>query len=317
MLTQTWKERWQARMQAWQQRRLPPTLQVRLSQRQIFIFLTREGGLLFLMMAAIFVAGINYANNLVLGLCFFLGSVLIITIHYTFNNLSGLVLEAIDATDSEAGGHTAYRIRLTPPGRKQPCQIRLEWDGMVQQIVLLDQPMLVTFRLATPRRGRYIPARLTVSTVFPLGILRAWTYVRFSQAAWVAPAPVETVLRGVDTASLEEADSVMQVAGQDEFDELRGWITGEPLSRISWGHVARGQGLLTKQFVDQRGQAQILDYEMMPGGHERKLSGLAYWVKRLTVEQMAFELRVQGRILPRGQGILHQQQALRLLAEVP
>lgn len=302
--------------QDWQNRRLPPVKQIRLTQRQIFIFLSKEGGLFGLMMVAIFVAGVNYANNLILGLCFFLGSVLIIVVHHTFNNLSGLLLEAVDASDSEAGTFTQYRIRITPHGRHVPRQIQLEWDGQTRVLDHIDRPTLVAFQLATHARGRFLPPRLGVSTVYPLGILRAWTYIRFSEPAWVSPKPIEGVLQGSRVMSGEDDEAAARVVGQDEFDELRTFVEGESLARVSWGHLARGQGVLTKRFSDAVGREQLLDYDAMSGGHELRLSQLAYWVKRLTEEQVAFELKVREQSVPLGIGFAHQTAALRFLAEV-
>jgi uncharacterized protein (DUF58 family) len=304
------------RAQAWQNRRLPPIQQIRLTQKQIFIFLTKEGGLFALMMLTIFIAGVNYANNLVLGLCFFLGSIVIITVHHTFHNFSGLLLEAVDATDSEAGGHTRYRIRLTPSGRKTPRQLLFTWDEQAQLVDRLSGPLLLTFELPTTTRGKYLPPRLTVETVYPLGLLRAWTYVRFSQIAWVSPKPIEGVLRGQTAAATDHDEVVTRVAGQEEFEDLRTFIEGESLSRVSWQHLARGQGILTKQFSDARGREHLLDYDVMYGGHELRLSQLAYWVKRFTAEHIAFELKVRDKTLPVGAGLAHQAAALRMLAEI-
>lgn len=313
MAAQGWLKK---KTQDWQNRRLPPVKQIRLTQRQVFIFLSKEGGLFVLMMAAIFVAGVNYANNLILGLCFFLGSVLIIVVHHTFNNLSGLLLEAVDASDSEAEKFTHYRIRITPYGRHVPRQIQLEWDGQTRVIHQMDRPTLVAFQLATPTRGKFLPPRLGVSTVYPLGILRAWTYIRFSEPAWVSPKPIEGVLQGQRVMSGEEDEAASRVAGQDEFDDLRTFIQGESLAHVSWGHLARGQGVLTKRFSDAVGREQLLDYDAMSGGHELRLSQLAYWVKRLTEEQVAFELKVREQSVPLGVGFAHQTTALRFLAEV-
>lgn len=304
------------RTQAWQNKRLPPVKQIRLTQRQIFIFLSKEGGLFVLMMVAIFVAGVNYANNLILGLCFFLGSVLVIVVHHTFNNLSGLLLEAVDASDSEAGSFTHYRIRITPHGRHIPHQIQLEWDGQTRVLEQIDRSTLIVFQLATQTRGRFLPPRLNISTVYPLGILRAWTYVRFSEPAWVSPQPIEGILQGQRVMSGEEDEAATRVAGQDEFDDLRAFIEGESLAHVSWGHLARGQGVLTKRFSDACGREQLLDYDAMSGGHELRLSQLAYWVKRLTEEQVAFEVKVREQSVPLGVGFAHQTAALRFLAEV-
>jgi uncharacterized protein (DUF58 family) len=293
------------RVQDWQNRRLPPVKQVRLTQRQVFIFISKEGGLYAFMMLAIFIAGVNYANNLILGLCFFLGSILVVALHHTFNNLSGLLLEAIDASDCEAGTQTNYRI-----------QIKLEWDDQVHVIQVLDRATLITIQLKTPTRGKFLPPRLSVSTVYPLGILRAWTYVRFSEPAWVSPHPIEGVLNGQRTRSDDDDESALRVAGQDEFEDLRTFIEGESLAHVSWAHLARGQGILTKRFSDACGREQLLDYDAVQGDHELRLSQLAYWVKRLTQEQVSFELKVRHQSLPAGLGILHQKAALRLLAEV-
>jgi uncharacterized protein (DUF58 family) len=185
MTAQTSQSWFNRKFRDWQNKRLPPVKQIRLTQRQVFIFLSREGGLYAFMMLAIFIAGVNYANNLVLGLCFFLGSVLVVALHHTFNNLSGLLLEAVDASDCEAGTYTHYRIRITPKGRQISNQIKLEWDSQVHLIPVLDRSVLITVQLKTPTRGKFLPPRLSISTVYPLGILRAWTYIRFSEPAWV------------------------------------------------------------------------------------------------------------------------------------
>ncbi|HEY4714741.1 MAG TPA: hypothetical protein VIH30_10950, partial [Aquirhabdus sp.] len=94
------------------------------------------------------------------------------------------------------------------------------------------------------------------------------------------------------------------------------FIAGESLAHVSWGHMARGQGILTKRFSDACGREQLLDYDAMSGGHELRLSQLAYWVKRLTLEQVAFELKVREQSIPVGIGVGHQTAALRFLAEV-
>jgi uncharacterized protein (DUF58 family) len=313
MAAQGWLKK---KTQAWQNKRLPPVQQIRLTQRQVFIFLSREGGLFAFMMLAIFIAGVNYANNLVLGLCFFLGSVLVVALHHTFNNLSGMLLEAVDASDCEAGTSTAYRIRITPKGRQIIHQLKLEWDDQIHMIPRLDQATMITVQLKTPTRGQFLPPQLCVSSVYPLGILRAWTYVRFNVPAWVSPDPIEGVIHGKMTSGGDDDEAAIRVAGQDEFEDLRTFIPGESLAHVSWGHLARGQGVLTKRFSDARGREQLLDYDAMHGGHELRLSQLAYWLKRLTEEQVSFELKVRHQSLPLGLGVQHEKAALRLLAEV-
>ncbi|HET8729936.1 MAG TPA: hypothetical protein VFM34_02355, partial [Moraxellaceae bacterium] len=74
---------YQKRWQSWLNRRIPRRTEVVLDQRRIFIFLTRQGGLAGVLVSALFVGGLNYANNLLLATSFFLSSLFVITIHHT------------------------------------------------------------------------------------------------------------------------------------------------------------------------------------------------------------------------------------------
>lgn len=307
------------RVQRWLQRRLPPLQSVTLNQKRIFIFLSAEGALYSVLLLIVFIAGVNYANNLVLGFCFFLGSVLVVTIHHTYAHLSGLKIESIDALDSEVGASAQYRIKIAPTGRRPHRQIRLEWADQVQQIDTLAAAQVLTFHLPTSQRGQFMPPRLKVATIYPLGILRAWSYVFFELPVWVSPQPIacELVEQGAYTAADDE-QSAERISGQDDFEGLNSFVPGESMARISWAHLARGQGLLSKHFSDPRGQQQMLDYQRMPlASHELRLSYLAYWVKQFAAQQVAFGLRLPQAELPVGTGEQHLRAALRLLAEQP
>lgn len=307
------------RVQRWLRRRLPSLPQVILNQKRIFIFLSAEGALYSVLLFIVFIAGVNYANNLVLGFCFFLGSVLVVTIHHTYAHLSGLQLEMVDALDSAAGSSAQYRIKIAPTGRRPHRQIRIEWVDQVQQIDTLSAGQVLVFQLPTPQRGRFVPPQLKVSTIYPLGILRAWSYVYFEVPVWVSPQPIacELLEQGASFAA-EDEQSLERIRGQDEFEELKSFIPGESMARISWAHLARGQGLLSKHFSDPRGQQQMLDYQRMPlASHEMRLSYLAYWVKQFAVQHVAFGLRLPQIELPVGMGDQHVHAALRLLAEQP
>lgn len=316
----SWVDRVQQRpkVQAWMNRRLPPLRSVVLNQKRIFIFLSAEGVLFSVLLLITFIAGVNYANNLILGLCFFLGSILVVSIHHTFAHLSGLKVSVLYGEDSEVGGAAAYHIQLAATGRQPHRQLVLSWGGETRLLDAVLAPQTEVFALPTQERGRFYPERLKISTVYPLGVLRAWTYLQFDEVVWVAPASLACDLpRSASFAALDE-DAVERVDGQDEFEELKSFVPGESMARISWGHLARGQGLLSKRFTDAQGQDQVLDYAQMPArNHEAKLSQLAYWVREFDTQQTAYELILPNARLPLGSGREHRRQALRLLAEQP
>lgn len=305
------------RYKKWLNRRLPRCREVTLTQRQIFIFLSKEGLLFAVLLLVTFLAGVNYGNNLILAVCFFLSSIMLIAIYHSYTQLSGLKIKVLGAEDAEAGGIATYTLELMPTTAKQYAQLELIWDEQYQRIALLDQRRVLSFNLLTEKRGQFLPPRLLLKSVYPLGLIRAWTYVYFDQVAWVSPRPVSSTLRQASHA-LENDSQFIAVRGQEDFDELKKYIPGESLSRVSWSHLAKGQGLLSKQFVEFRSEQNLLDYDQMPATeHEMKLSQLAYWVHELTRRHSAFALRLPTQVLDMGQGEPHMKHALRLLAEEP
>ena len=316
----SWVDRVQERpkVQAWMSRRLPPTRSVVLNQKRIFIFLSAEGVLFSVLLLITFIAGVNYANNLILGFCFFLGSILVVSIHHTFAHLSGLKVSVLYGEDSAVGGTASYHIQLSATGQRPHRQLLVTWGGHSRLLDAVLAPQTEVFALDTPKRGQFFPERLKISTVYPLGILRAWTYVQFDESVWVAPASLACDLPRHSRVAALDDDAVERVDGQDEFEELKSFVPGESMARISWGHLARGQGLLSKRFTDAQGQDQVLDYASMPArDHESKLSQLAYWVREFERQQIAYELILPTARLPIGSGREHAKQALRLLAEQP
>lgn len=334
------RQRLENYLQTWFKRRAPVSLETTLNLRNVYIFLSKEGVMYAFLLIITFVAGINYANNLVLGLCFLLGSLLVVTIHYTFAHLSGLHIQLVDISDTEVGGKVQVRLQLSSTSRQPHRQIRLSFADNAFDVkqpilataksiaeqsksVLINQiqtPQIVSLWLPAASRGKLILPKLTVSTVYPLGILQAWSYVFFDGQAWVYPAPLSFEMTASQFVPTDDAQTAAlhTQAGQEDFDQLDNYVPGESLARISWAHVARGQGLMAKRFVESVGQQQLLDYYQMPAlTHEEKLSQLRFGVDSLTQSHIAFQLR-----LPDGEGVVGEgqdfrQQCLVRLAKTP
>jgi uncharacterized protein (DUF58 family) len=139
------------------------------------------GGLLVLLI----LAAINYQASLVYGVAFLLGSVFLVTILYTFRNLSGLRLEMGGARPAFVGEDVEFAIRVVRPNvRGSPAVraregIRLGFPGALMRWADLRAQELDLVRLyvRAERRGWLHPGRLLVETYYPLGLLRAWTWV--------------------------------------------------------------------------------------------------------------------------------------------
>ena len=314
----------------WFAKRAPREDSTSLGLRNVYIFFSRSGLLFALLLLITFIAGINYANNLVLGLCFYLVSIWVISFHLTFAHVMGLKIQLLDVSLAEVGKPAWVTLKVISTSGKPRRQLSFRFDftqvneaSLVKQLgelPLTYQPhaqvmlasvsgeTLIKLPVFTDKRGKLELPRLIVSSVYPLGIMRAWSYVYFASPAWVYPAPIEFDWQAsfVTASDEEAAQSHYSTQGQNDFDRLDDYIEGQSLARVSWAHVARGQGMLTKHFADPIGHELRLNYADMPAAHhEQKLSQLSYAVQSLAASGAAFQL-----ILPNeGGGNIGQGQA--------
>lgn len=328
------------KFEAWFKRRAPASTCVKLNIRNVYVFVNKEGGTFVLLLLITFVAGTNYANNLVLGFCFLLSSLFIISIHYTFAHLAGLEIKLIDIGNATQGDTIQVRLKISSQSSKPHRQIRLSFGSPVDDlheplqvvkkvaklpsnsvlIPQLHQETIVSLYLKTDKRGKFELPKLTVSTVYPLGVLRAWSYVFLQGHGWVYPKALAYDVKANQFAisQKEETASMQTKSGQEDFEQLDSYVMGESLARISWSHLARGQGLLSKRFVDNVGQEQVLDYYQMPAStHEERLSQLRYGVDKLSQESLAFRMILPNDDGAMGQGDAFKQASLLRLAKTP
>ncbi|ALF60161.1 DUF58 domain-containing protein [Psychrobacter urativorans] len=336
-----------AAMARWFAKRAPKNDTATLNLRNVYIFFSKEGALFALLLVITFVAGINYANNLVLGLCFYLVSVWLISFHITFAHISGLQIRLLDVTMAEAGAPVWVTLQLRSESRQPRRQLIFSFDKTIKpktakhrndkqndrkvdnnprsQILLprLQDEQIIRLAIPTSHRGELELPRLQISTVYPLGIMRAWSYVYFARTAWVYPQPETFEWQAhylvAHNDNLPTGGQYTQ--GQDDFERLDNYIEGESLARVSWAHVARGQGMFTKHFADPIGYEQTLDYADMPATHhEQKLAQLAYGALELGQRGVPFQMQLPTdthTATTIGQGESYAQACLLRLAKAP
>jgi len=298
----------------WLDRRIPPAREVRLHQRNLFIFLSRRGGAYLLVTALVWVGATNYQNNLIHALCFYLLALLFVVIHQTFANLSGLRLRFDGAEPVFAGAIAGPRIELISANARQQLELGFPGESRVTVSTLPGQPVVVALPVTTRRRGRCRPGRFRLASNYPMGLIRCWTWLDLDIEVLVYPQP----LAGAMDAYAEQGaeDSGKAVAGSEDFIGLRPWVPGDALSRVSWKHQASGHGLLVREQVDYRDTERWLDFDRWPGADpELRLSWLCHAALRLAADNRAFGLRLPGLMLPPATGDDHLRQVLRALAE--
>ncbi|WP_413191041.1 hypothetical protein [Psychrobacter sp. AT9] len=327
----------------WFASRAPKSDSATLNLRNVYIFFSREGMLFAVLLVITFIAGINYGNNLVLGLCFYLVSVWLISFHVTFAHISGLKVQLIEVTIAEAGAPVWVTLQLRSESRQPRRQLLFGFEQVDKEtdkksskkikpnvdnqnsvlVTRLQGEQIIRLPVQTHSRGQFELPRLKIKTVYPLGIMRAWSYVYFARTAWVYPKPEAFDWQAQYSVASQEdlATGGQYRQGQDDFERLDNYIEGESLARVSWGHVARGQGMFTKHFADPVGHEQSLDYADMPAAHhEQRLAQMTYGAMRLGELGVPFKMRLPSDVSAAalmGEGDSFAQACLLRLAKTP
>lgn len=306
---------WQRRFERWLKRRIPAARIVTLNQRRIFIFPSRAGLFFLATLAVMLVAAINYQNNMAFALVFFLFSLFIIAILYTFSNLSGLCIEALRGYPTFAGEVAEFELQLRRTRERAYHTIELGWPNETSALRSLLDAQIATVKLFhhSRRRGWLRPGRLLVQTFYPLGLMRAWTWIDLDMAALVYPRPIAGPRPVTDDGHAEQGVRTLK-KGSDDFYGFRDYRSGDNLRHVLWRAYAKGQPLQSKQFAETQVQSHWLNYDACEGDREHRLGVLCYWVLELERSGEVFGLQLPGTALAPDSGVEQRERALRMLA---
>lgn len=311
------RQRLRARWIAWVGRRIPPAREVVLTQRNIFIFPTGSGFAFLALLLALLVTGINYESNLVFALTFLLGGLFIVGVLHTYANLAQLRLSAGAAHPVFAGEQASFAVQLRDEGKRAHDGITLAWrdgDETGARVAPLGEDHVLLFTRAG-RRGWLRPGRLRLESRYPLGLLRAWSWLDLDMRCLVYPRPAPAGPLPLDAGRGEEG-SATHDPGAEDFSGFRNYNPGDPLRHVAWKTLAKGQPLQTREYVafaDRRvwlTWAQTADW----GGTEQRLALLCRWVLELHALNADFGLDIPGTRLEPASGEAQRDRALAALA---
>jgi uncharacterized protein (DUF58 family) len=303
------------RFSAWLDRRVPASPQITLSQRNVFIFPTRTGFVFSALLLLLVLGAVNYQASLVYAVAFLLGSMFLVTILYTFQNLSGLQLELVSARPGFVGEDLEFAVRVARPKGKSREGIQLGWPSGIMQWAELIEKEADTVRLyvQAEHRGYQDPGRLLVETYFPLGILRAWTWVDLSAVALVYPKPIFQEFP-ISQQGPREEGQLIDPFGSEDFRDIREYQPGDPTKHIMWRSYARSDELMVKQYASFIEPRLWLDIDEVAGPVEERLSRLTGLALKATRQEREFGLRLGQLRVPPGLGEAHLELVLRELA---
>lgn len=309
------------RFTAWALRGRPPEpVPVVLSQRRVYVLPTRAGLLYAVSLLVMLIGAINYNLSLGYGLVFLLAGLGVVTILHSFRNQAGLTITVGAATPVFAGDTARFPLILHNPDARPRHLLRLFLPGQPAMTVTVPPRGSARVLLPLParERGWLAMPRVTVETVWPLGLIRAWSYAAPALACLVYPRPADAVPPTPTLGDLQ-GGRLSSDTGDEDFAGLKRHQPSDPPHHVAWKAVAR-QGLRaplqTKQFAGTAAQALVLDWAALPQGMavETRLSVLTRQVQDAAAAGLSWSLRLPGREIPQAHGPDHAHHCFQALA---
>jgi uncharacterized protein (DUF58 family) len=297
-------------------------------------------------LGCMWVAAVNYSNNLVYAILYLIAALSFISIFHTWRNLAALRVEHVRIHPAFAGepvrveiflrntsGRTIYgfffaRARdeatgSTPLRTANGAGVRLDpGDSYSTEVVLAKKQQVFHWgRLRTitspgsgEQRGMYRFGALVVSTAYPFGLIWASFRVPVDLEYYIYPQPQGAEEWPALHPGGDQGSPANQRGG-DDFSGVRAYMAGESLRHVDWKAFARGRPLSIKQFTGGSSYQLWLDGEEL--GRlplEARLSQLALWIVHAEKEEMPYALKLGRTTLPLGLGAAHARRALEALA---
>lgn len=283
---------------------------------------SRSGFILMATIIAMLMASMNYSNNMGYILCFLLISLMLVSYLHTRNNLKELDITNIQAetvfaseplpiTFDLRNRSSAKRLALYCQGASGEC----EGDFAGPFSVDAGSCSTIHLTLPTPHRGKFTFNRVTLFSIYPLGLFQALINIPVEKVYIVYPQPAGS--RQWPELEIHEDESTegFYSRGGDDFVGVRPWRLGESMHHVDWKAVARGRPLSIKEFTGGGNEQLWFAWEQLSGIEtEERLCQLARWVLEADQEGREFGLRMPGRTIPLDYSPGHATKCLETLA---
>jgi uncharacterized protein (DUF58 family) len=296
-------------------------------------------------LGCMWLAAINYSNNLVYAILYLIASLSFISIFHTWRNLGALRIENVRIQPAFAGEdvrveiflrnvskHSIYGFFFASIGDDIDSSRRWKWGRSLEEVLRsrrtrsLRGPDDRGIRLApedsravevtfpSGRRGVYRFESMLVRSAFPFGLFWASFRLPVDAEYFIYPQPKgRAEWPGLHPSG--DAGSPQSSMPGDDFSGVRAYMPGESLRHVDWKAFARGRPLSVKQFTGGSGNELWLDSaELGKLPLETRLSQLALWVVNAEKEEIPYALRLGRVTLPLGLGAAQARRALEALA---
>jgi uncharacterized protein (DUF58 family) len=313
----------------WLDKRIPAADNFVLNHKTIFIFPAKFGWLYLALCTLLFLLGTNYQNNLMLLLCYFLLALFLVSMMASYSNFAKLTINI--GKIHQVYANDSVQIPLWLNAEQNTSLVNNPMHGFIQAQFMglpdsidVDCDQLtnpVGLPLSCKKRGWQTLPRLTLSSLYPLGLFRCWTHLAFQSRVLVYPLPLVNSLSPQHRQSAGQDAQHAQNQSHDpsiqhDFSHLKAYQTGESLRHVAWKQVAKGRGMVSKQFTGQQQQVTWLELDTNVE-LELAISRLCFQVLELSRFNNVFGLTLGAFVIEPGSGESHRLSCLQALATYP
>lgn len=284
---------WRKRLRSWMLRRLPLQRSLQLNHQRIYLLPTRMGWMLLLVSAAVWLGALNYAVSLAYALSFWLVSLLLLSVGMAFRQLLGVKVAVTAEQDALAGHEVSFTLDLGWASA-EPRRLILQYGDELLPVPVAGGELILN--VASRQRGICSLPALQLYSEAPLGLIRAFAYLRLQGQAYVYPEPIEDAFLGHDPTSQGEQQ---QLIGQDTVSHLGTWQADMGLRRIAWKHYAKRGELLARHLQGEMAGASqsLIAWDAYPAhmNAEQRLSRMCWQLLAAMRNHREVCLRLPGR----------------------
>ena len=303
------------RWETWVRKRSLPGSQQVIDTRNLYILPTAFGWAYGVLVVMLLIGGINYQNNMIFLLTFMLALIGMVSACEAHGNILNLKIKFIAADDTFAGSETRASILFSADQQSRfglYAKFKNQRNTHLGHIPIDEATFSIPVTQLT--RGYFPLPPLIISSVYPFGIFRVWSYVFFDEHVYVYPLAKETGYW--PPPDNNEQGNKSHSVGDDEYYDLKSVETpwADP-KLIAWKIAAKGQGWFIKRMHSHEVDYWLFKLSNLTGHDiELKLSHLCYWLQTAEANNKIYALDINDTIIPYSHGKEHLQQCLRQLA---
>jgi uncharacterized protein (DUF58 family) len=313
------RKTWLTRRNHWLDKRIPAEDKCRFNLNNTFILPSSFGWAMIAMVMFLFILGTNYQNNIVLSMSYFVSALLLLSLFHSYQYFTQHELTFLPFQPEFEQRDVQLQCEISSTKRYPGGEFLLVANGRTAKFGLEANYKSHKMQLALPamKRGLHMCSRIKVECFYGFGLFRCWSYLQPKHKVLIYPSALKATVHLHQSQQDNDARPT-QTSNKIQSDSLQGirsFVETDPIHHVSWKHVAKGQGLVTKDFSDDAGVSGWLKLkDVSHPDLEAGLRMLSYQVQSLSQDQVEFGLDLGAtKILPQS-GHAHLENCLFQLA---